>query len=46
MLESVTQGCSAWLQFEPDVVALSILLLAIGTTSDRHELHSRVGYYH
>lgn len=42
MLESVTQGCSAWLRFEPDVVALSILLLAVGTTSSREELIERV----
>ena len=42
VLESVTQGCSAWLRFEPDVVALSILLLAIGTTSSRHDLLNRV----
>lgn len=42
VVESVTKGCSAWLRFEPDVVALSILLLAIGTTSSRHELVTRV----
>lgn len=42
MLESVTQGCSAWLQFEPEVLAMSVLLLAIGTTSSRQDLLSRV----
>lgn len=42
--ESVTQGCSAWLRFEPDVVALSILLLAVGTTSSRDELIERVSF--
>lgn len=42
VVESVTQGCSAWLRFEPDVVALSVLLLAIGTTSSRDELMTRV----
>lgn len=45
MLESVTQGCSAWLRFEPDVVALSILLLAVGTTSSRDELIERVSVF-
>ncbi|CAM9641707.1 unnamed protein product, partial [Ectocarpus fasciculatus] len=38
VLESVTQGCSAWLRFEPDVVALSTLLLAIWGTSSQHDL--------
>ncbi|CAM9318137.1 unnamed protein product, partial [Ectocarpus sp. 12 AP-2014] len=38
VLESVTQGCSVWLQFEPDVVALSTLLLAIWSTSNQHDL--------
>lgn len=42
MLESVTQGCSAWLQFEPEVLAMSVLLLAIGTTSSRQDLLNRV----
>lgn len=42
MLESVTQGCSIWLRFEPDVVALSILLLAIGITASRIDLKDRV----
>lgn len=42
MLESVTQGCSVWLQFEPEVVAISVLLLAVGTTSSRHDLLNRV----
>eukprot|EP00752_Nemacystus_decipiens_P004070 g3725.t1 len=41
MLESVTQGCSAWLQFEPEVLAMSVLLLAIGTTSSRSDLLNR-----
>lgn len=44
VIESVTQGSSAWLRFEPDVVALSILLLAIGTTSERSELITRVSF--
>ena len=42
VLESVTQGCSAWLQFEPEVLAMSVLLLAIGTTSSRQDLLNRV----
>lgn len=42
ILESVTQGCSAWLRFEPEVLAMSILLLAIGTTSSRQDLLNRV----
>lgn len=42
MLESVTQGCSIWLRFEPEVVALSILLLAIGTTTSREDFLERV----
>lgn len=42
VLESVTQGCSVWLRFEPEVVALSILLLAIGTTTNREDFLERV----
>lgn len=44
IVESVTGGCTAWLRFEPDVVALSILLLAIGKTSGREDLISRVSF--
>lgn len=46
VVESVTQGCTAWLRFEPDVVALSVLLLAIGTTATREELITRVKSTH
>lgn len=42
IVESVTGGCTAWLRFEPDVVALSVLLLAIGKTSGREDLLNRV----
>lgn len=42
IVESVTGGCNAWLRFEPDVVALSILLLAIGKSSGREDLIIRV----
>eukprot|EP00903_Cladosiphon_okamuranus_P016857 g15545.t1 len=41
VLESVTQGSSAWLQFEPEVLTMSVLLLAIGTTSSRQDLLNR-----
>lgn len=42
VLESVTQGCSVWLQCEPEVLTMSVLLLAVGTTSSRQDLLGRV----
>lgn len=45
LVESVTQGCTAWLRFEPDVVALSILLLAIARAESRENLITRVSCF-
>lgn len=42
LTESVTQGCTVWLRFEPDVVALSVLLLAIAKAESRDNLIKRV----